>query len=169
VPKAEPLGYLLAKATFEGEAALLPGQVSLFRGDAYIGKVALPLTRPGEEVELSFGADDRVRIAYAFDTGERSRKGIFEKRRREERRYRIEVTNHHGRPLDVAVWDQLPVPQDERIQVELLPDSTPPTERDPEGLRGVVVWRRTYPPDEKVRILFGYAVSYPEGEQVPGF
>jgi uncharacterized protein (TIGR02231 family) len=169
VPKVEPVGYLQAKATFEGEAALLPGQVSLFRGDAYIGKVALPLTRPGEELDLSFGADDRVRIAYAFDTGERSRKGIFEKRRRVERRYRIEVTNHHGRPLEVAVWDQLPVPQDERIQVELLPDSTPPTERDPEGLRGVLVWRRTYPPNEKARILFGYAVSYPEGETVPGF
>lgn len=169
VPKVEPVGYLLAKATFEGEAALLPGPVSLFRGDAYIGKVALPLTRPGEEVDLSFGADDRVRIAYAFDTGERSRKGIFEKRQRVERRYRIEVTNHHGRPLEVAVWDQLPVPQDERIQVELLPDSTPPTERDPEGQRGIVVWRRTYPPEEKARILFGYAVSYPEGETVPGF
>lgn len=169
VPKVEPVGYLLAKAIFEGEAALLPGQVSLFRGDAYVGKAALPLTRPGEEVELSFGADDRVRIAYAFDTAERSRTGVFEKRRRVERRYRIEVTNHHARPLEVAVWDQIPVPQDERIQVALLPDSTPPAERDPEGLRGVVVWRRTYPPEEKVRILFGYAVSYPEGETVPGF
>jgi len=169
VPKVAPVGYLLAKATYEGEAALLPGQVSLFRGDAFIGKVALPLIRPGEEVDLSFGADDRVRVEYAFDTGKRSQKGIFEKRRREERRYRVEVTNHHGRPVEITVLDQVPVPQDERIKVELLEDTTPPTERDPDGVRGVLAWRRTYAPQEKVLTLFGYAVSYPEGETVPGF
>lgn len=169
VPKVAPVGYLLAKAAFPGQAALLPGPVSLFRGHAYIGKVALPLTRPGEELDLSFGEDDRVRIAYAFDTGERSRTGIFEKRRRVERRYRMEVANHHGRPLEVTVLDQLPVPQDERIKVELLEGATPPTERDVAGVRGALAWSRTYRPGEEAVILFGYAVSYPEGEQVPGF
>ncbi|MBE0618935.1 MAG: mucoidy inhibitor MuiA family protein, partial [Proteobacteria bacterium] len=169
VPKVAPVGYLLARATFQGEAALLPGPVSLFRGDAYIGRVNLSLIRPGEDLDLSFGADDRVRIEYAFDTGERSRKGIFEKRRRVERRYRVKVANHHGRPMEITVLDQLPVPQDERIRVELLDDATPPTERDPEGVRGVLAWRRTYAPGEEVTLLFGYAVSYPEGETVPGF
>ncbi|MDW7708850.1 MAG: mucoidy inhibitor MuiA family protein [Deferrisomatales bacterium] len=169
VPKREPVGYLLARAVLQGPAPLLPGPVALFRGDTHVGRVSLPLVRPGEELELSFGADDRVRVVHAFETGERSRRGIFEKRRREERRYRMAVGNHHGRPLEVTVLDQLPVPRDERIHVELLEGSTPPTERDAEGVRGVVAWRRTYQPGEEVTIRFGYAVTYPEGETVPGF
>lgn len=169
VPKVVPAGFLLARVRPEGDSPLLPGPVALHRGGAFVGRARLELTRPGQEIELSFGVDDRVRVEYAFDTGEKSKEGIFEKRRRVERRYRIEVANHHGRAMDVAVLDQLPVPQDERIRVELLEDGTAPTSRDPEGVRGVLAWEKAYAPGEKGVIRFGYAVVYPEGEVVPGF
>lgn len=169
VPKIAPGAYVYAKVEYDGPTPLLPGPVSVFRDGAYIGTSALHLLRPGEALELSFGVDDKLRIQYRLETGVRSKQGIFNKQKRVERRYRIEVENYHSRQVQITVMDQLPVPRDERIKVQLLEDSTKPTERDVEGRKGVLAWTDTYPPEGKRLIRFGYAVNYPEGETVPGF
>ncbi len=56
-----------------------------------------------------------------------------------------------------------------RIEVELLRGSTKVSERDVEKRKGVLAWRATYEQGETRTIKFGYAVSYPDGEAVPGF
>jgi hypothetical protein len=66
------------------------------------------------------------------------------------------------------VLDQLPVPQDERIEVELLTESTKPTKQDWEDRNGVVAWTASYAPNEERVIKFGYGVTYPEGTHVAG-
>jgi uncharacterized protein (TIGR02231 family) len=169
VPKMATKAYLYARAIYQGDAPLLPGSVSFFRDGAFVGTGSFELLRPGEEVRLSFGIDDKVRIGYRLETGERSKEGIFNRQRRVERRYRIEIENYHNRPMEITVLDQLPVARDERIKVELLDDSTKPTEQDVEGRKGIVAWTSTMSAKEKRVIRFGYAVSYPEGEVVPGF
>lgn len=169
VPKIAPRAYLAAEITYEGETPLLPGPVALFRDGAFVGRGGLAMLRPGEEIKLSFGVDDKVRVTYALVTGERSSEGLFNTNRRIERRYRIEVANHHKQAMKIAVLDQLPVPRDERIEVELLRGSTKPDERDVEGVKGVLAWRGTYEPGAEKVIKFGYAVIFPEDHQVPGF
>jgi hypothetical protein len=111
---------------------------------------------------MSFGVDDRVAVSYRLAKGERSREGLISKDRRIERRYLITVTNHHQRPISVTLVDQLPVPRDERIEVELLDDATPPSATDFEDRSGVLAWVRDYAPGESRTLRFGYAVSYPE-------
>ncbi len=169
VPKIAPQAYLYGEITYEGDAPLLPGPVSVFRDEAFIGTSALALLRPGEDFKLSFGVDDKVRVSYRLETGERSREGIFNKNRRMERRYLIKVANHHKRAMEITVLDQLPVPQDEDIEVELLRTSTKVSERDVEDRKGVLAWRGTYKPGEERIIKFGYAVTYPVDHTVPGF
>ncbi|HLB06257.1 MAG TPA: mucoidy inhibitor MuiA family protein, partial [Alphaproteobacteria bacterium] len=162
VPKLAPEAYLYGEMEYGGEEPKLPGPVAVFRDGAFIGTGAVDLLRPGEEFKLSFGVDDKVRLDYRLEAGERSREGLFDKERREERRYRIEVANHHARPIEITVLDQLPVPRDERIKIEMLDESTEPTETDVEGRTGVLAWTNSYEPNEERVIRFGYAVSYPE-------
>ncbi len=169
VPKIAPRAYLTAEMTYDGAAPILPGPVSVFRDGAFVGTSAIPMLRPGEDFKLSFGVDDKVRVTYRLETGKRSREGIVNKHLRLERRYLIEVTNHHARAMEIAVLDQLPVPRDEDIEVALLRGSTEATERDVEKRKGVLAWRHTYAPGEKRTIKFGYAVTYPDGQAVPGF
>ena len=169
VPKVRPEAFLLGEVTFEGEEPLLPGPLAIFRDGAFVGRSHLDLARPGETFELAFGADDRVRIDYRLVKGERSQEGIINKDQRFERRYRIEVTNHHDRDIAVTVLDQMPVPRDERIEVKLLRNMTSPSERNFEGRSGVVAWTSDYEAQEKKTINFGYDISFPEGETVPGF
>ncbi len=169
VPKIAPRAYLTAEITYDGEEPLLPGPVSVFRDGAFVGTSAIPMLRPGADVRLSFGVDDKVRVDYRLETGQRSREGIINKHLRIERRYLIEVTNHHARAMEIVVVDQLPVPRDEAIEVELLRGSTKVSERDVEKRKGVLEWRHTYEPGETRTIKFGYAVTYPDGQAVPGF
>jgi hypothetical protein len=71
--------------------------------------------------------------------------------------------------MDITVLDQLPVAQDERIEVQLLRTSTSPDERDVDDRKGVLAWRGTYEPGEERTIKFAYAVTFPDGQAVPGF
>lgn len=169
VPKIAPQAYLTAAITYDGAAPILPGPVSVFRDGAFVGTGAIPMLRPGEDVKLSFGVDDKVRVDYRLETGQRSSEGLINKHLRLERRYLIEVANHHARAMEIAVLDQLPVARDEAIEVALLRGSTQPSESDVETRKGVLAWRHGYEPGETRTIRFGYAVTYPDGQAVPGF
>jgi uncharacterized protein (TIGR02231 family) len=169
VPKIAPLAYLYAEIELPEGEPLLPGPVSVFRDGAFIGTGGLGLLRPGEKHKFSFGIDDKVRVTYRLVEGERSREGLINKDRRQERLFRTEVTNHHAMPIGITVLDQLPVPRDQRIEVERLKESSKPTQKDVEERKGVLAWSYDYAPGEKRAVVFGYAVTYPEGETVPGF
>lgn len=130
VPKLAPAAHLFASFAHGGEEPLLPGQVSIFRDGAFVGTSAIGMLRPRETVVLGFGVDDKVRVDYRFETGAESAEGLFGGDRRVERRYRIEIANYHAKPIEITVLDQLPVSQDERVEVELLSGSTRPSKTD---------------------------------------
>jgi uncharacterized protein (TIGR02231 family) len=167
-PRLAPVGYLIAAAKHEGEEPLLPGPVSVFRDGSYVGLTQLKLTAPGEEVELSFGADDKVKIDHRLLSDGESQEGIISTDRRIERQYRTKVANRHERAIEITLMDQMPVSQDERIEVELLRSTTKPTETDPEDRKGVLAWRYLYQPGEEREIQFGYAVTAPEDVPILG-
>lgn len=169
VPKFGSRAYLFAVISHPGTEPWLPGPVSIFRDGSFVGSLTLDFLRPGEKHKLSFGVDDKVRVGFRLQSGERSREGLIEKNRRVERRYLIELENLHQRAIEVTALDQLPVPRDERIAVELLSDSTAPSQRDLDRRKGVLAWTRTLQPGQTDRIRFGYAVTYPETENLPGF
>ena len=168
VPRLMPGAHLYATVAYDGIDPLLPGPLSVFRDGAFIGNSSLAMLRPKEEIELGFGIDDKVRIDYRLEDGQQSTAGIFETKQHLDRHYRIEVANHHGKPIEVTVLDQLPVSQDERVDVELWSGTTKPSKQDWQDRKGVLAWTDSYAPDEKRVIRFGYGVTYPEGVAVAG-
>lgn len=169
VPKVVPLAYLFAEIEHPGEEPWLSGPVSIFRDGGFVGTSFLALLRPGEKRKLSFGVDDKVKVGFRLLEGERSREGLINKDRRVERRFLIELENLHKRAFEVTVLDQLPVSRDERIEVELLSNSTAPSSNDLDDRKGVLAWIRNLEPAQSDSIRFGYAVTYPEKETLPGF
>ena len=168
VPKLAPAAHLYATVTYDGTDPLLPGPLSVFRDGAFVGNASLAMLRPKEDIEMGFGVDDKVRIGYRLEDGQQSTTGIFDKQQRLDRRYRIEVANHHGKPIDVTILDQLPVSTDERVGVELWSGTTKPSQQDWQDRKGVLAWTSSYAPDEERVIKFGYGVTYPEGVFVAG-
>ena len=85
-------------------------------------------------------------------------------RLRQERQYEISLTNYHDEPVTVDVFDLLPVAQDEDVDVALLEGTTPITERDFEGERGVMRWQIQLPPNQEQTIQFGFEVNQSSDE-----
>ncbi|WP_455372142.1 mucoidy inhibitor MuiA family protein [Limibacillus halophilus] len=168
-PKISRTAHLTGAFTHEGEAPLLPGVASLFRDGAFVGRLGLPLLRPGEERELDFGLDDRIAVDYRFIEGEKGFTGLINSRQRERRAFEIEVTNHHAQPIEITVFEQLPVALHEDIDVTLLDETTRPSVIDYEDRKGVIAWQGPYQPGETRKIRFAYLVSFPEDLPVAGF
>ncbi len=168
VPKQGALALLYATVTYEGAEPLLPGQVSVFRDGAFVGMDSMDMLRPQEKEQFGFGVDDKVRVEYRLENGEQSTSGLFTDNQHVERRYRIEIANHHSKSMEITVLDALPVSQDERIEVERLSGTTHPTKTDWEAHKGVLAWTYEFKPAEERVIEFGYALTYPEGTIVAG-
>jgi uncharacterized protein (TIGR02231 family) len=168
-PRFDRRAFLYAELDYAGENPLLPGPWHLQRDGSYVGTQHNEALRPGQHISLAFGADEAIEVAYRQLKDERARQGLINREQRLERRYRIEATNHHQRPLPVTLFDQIPVARDEAIKVTLLEEGTAPSEQDVDDRPGVLAWEATLKPQQKQTIDFGYAVSYPLDRKVPGF
>lgn len=168
-PALSPVAHLVGLLTWQGEAPLLPGQVSLYRDGAFVGRHGLDMLRPGEERELSLGADERIAVERRLTGGERGSSGLIRTDETESRLYRTEITNHHDRPMEIAVLDRMPVTRHEDIEIELMSETTDPTERDIDERKGVLAWRYDYAPGETRVIEFGYRVRFPEEALLTNF
>lgn len=165
VPKRQERAFLYAKLVLPKTSVFLPGEISLFRDQTFVGIGRLPQLAGGDEHELGFGADDAVRIRYSVADERRGESGLISTSRTDQRNYRITVKNLHERPIAFTVLDQVPASLNEEIKVELI-STTAPTRRDVDGKRGILAWDGTLEADEERVIEFGYRVSWPAAKNV---
>src|SRR5262249_36845893 len=140
VPALSPFAYLHARFTTPAGAPLLAGHMSLFRDGSYVGLGEVAFTNAGARLDLGFGSDDRIKVtrtALARETGET---GILSTRKTDQRRFRITVENLHAQAIGVTVLDRIPYAEDDRITIERLAETTPPTAENVDDRRGVVAW-----------------------------
>ncbi|MGB8931276.1 MAG: mucoidy inhibitor MuiA family protein [Anaeromyxobacteraceae bacterium] len=166
-PRADPTVFLTAKAINETGLPLLAGMAGVYVGQEFVGRAPLPATPAGGEIELAFGADDRVEVERRVLERKHETSGIVSKD--ELFRYQIRVTlkNRYATPIDVRLLDLVPVSRDEKIQVKLLDGTTAPTREDPER-PGVKAWELRLGAREERVIELRYEVRYPRGFPIQG-
>jgi len=165
VPALDPTAYLTVRFANDGSGPILPGPVQLFRDGVFVGRSTVRFIAPKEEAVFGFGADPAVvveRVTLERSEGER---GVLSTDKVDQRRFKITVTNRHERPMTVEIEDRLPQSENEKITVQPV-ETTEPSARDPQGRRGVLVWKEVYAANESREILIGYVVRWPEGERV---
>jgi uncharacterized protein (TIGR02231 family) len=164
VPKREERAFLYAKVQLPKTSVFLPGTVSLFRDQTFVGTGRLPQLAGGEEHEMGFGADDSVRVRYTAEE-KRGETGLISTSRTDQRNYRIAVKNLHERQIAFSVQDQVPTSLNQDIKVELT-GRTAPTRRDVDDKRGVMTWDDKLAPDEERVIEFGYRITWPSARNI---
>lgn len=165
VPKREERAFLNAKVVLPKGSVFLPGPISLFRDQTFVGTGRLPQLSGGDQHELGFGMDDAVRIRYAVAEEKRGETGLISTSRTDQRNYRITVKNLHERPIAFSVVDQIPASLNQDIKVELV-SGTAPSRRDVEDRRGVLAWDDKLAPDEERVIEFGYRITWPAAKDI---
>ncbi|MBU0654156.1 MAG: mucoidy inhibitor MuiA family protein [Gammaproteobacteria bacterium] len=166
VPRLDPRAVLTAKASYDGDAPLIPGPVSLYRDGNFVGSSDLPQLQKGEELKLSFGEDDRVKIKFNPLPENTTEKGLISTRENLERQYEVTVENHHDKNRTIVLYDNIPVAEHEDIRIAQTGEK--PDQKDIDGKQGVLAWQREVGDGDSVTLKYGYTVSYPQDKTVEG-
>jgi uncharacterized protein (TIGR02231 family) len=165
-PSMDETAFLEATFKQTEEAPLLPGRVSLYRDGTFVGRGQMPATQKDETVQLGFGADEQVKVTRSVVRKNEGATGIITSSKTDEREFKIVMRNGHATPVKVTIEEQLPVAENSEIQVEMLPSSTPPTQRDVRDQRGVTAWTTEVPAGETREVKFGWRVRWPTDKTV---
>jgi uncharacterized protein (TIGR02231 family) len=169
VPRLAPRAYLRARFAHAAPAPTLPGTASLHLDGVFVGRAALPLLRAGEETTLTFGADDRIRVAYEPQARRRAQEGGLLTGRTSTETFEALTTlrSFHARPVEVTVHDQVPVSGDADLTVTLQADPAPDA-RDVDDRPGLLAWTFALAPGQERRIRLGFTVTAPRDRPVQG-
>ena len=166
-PVLDPTAFLEASFKQNEDAPLLSGRVAIYRDGVFVGRGKMAAANKDETVRLGFGADDKVKIERSVvKRNEGSAGMIVTTSKTDERSFKTSVRNGHDFPIRIAIEDQLPVSENEEIQVEMLPSTTPPTATNLRDKRGVLEWAFEAKPGEARDIAFAWRVRWPKDKGV---
>jgi uncharacterized protein (TIGR02231 family) len=165
-PALDPTAYLSASFVQGEEAPLLAGEVNLTRDGTHVGKGRLAFTATGDKVELGFGADDAIKIARVPLRKRDNDPSWASSSRTQVVDMKTTVTNLHKAPMRVQVIDRLPVSENTAILVELLKETTPPTDKAIADRRGVMGWTLDLKPNESRDLRLAWRMKWPADREI---
>jgi uncharacterized protein (TIGR02231 family) len=166
-PVIDPTAFLEASFTQSEDAPLLPGRVSIYRDGMFVGRSQMAAASKEENVRLGFGADDRVKVTRSVVKRNEGSAGlILTTAKTDERSFKTVIRNGHDFPIRIAIEDQLPTSENEDIQVEMLPATTPPTATNLRDKRGILEWAFEARPGEVRDIAFAWRMRWPRDKGV---
>ncbi|MGL5362777.1 MAG: mucoidy inhibitor MuiA family protein [Bosea sp. (in: a-proteobacteria)] len=168
VPVLDETAYLDAALTNDEEVPLLPGLVTLHRDGTYIGRGRFGLVAPGDKTTLGFGADDRIKVKRVPVKKRENEPTWLGQTKTDLSEFRTTIRSLHTVPVKVTVLDRLPFSENSAITVEQLPQTTPPTEKQPGDRRGVLSWTFDALPNTEKEIRLAYRLKWP-GDRDIGF
>ena len=167
VPVLNPTAFLEAGFKQNEDAPLLPGRVAIYRDGVFVGRGQMAAAAKDETVRLGFGADDKVKIERTvLKRNEGSAGLIVTTSKTDERAFKTTVRNGHDFPIRIAIEDQLPVSENEEIQVEMLSSTTAPTASNLRDKRGVLEWAFEAKAGEVRDINFAWRIRWPKDKGV---
>jgi uncharacterized protein (TIGR02231 family) len=167
VPVVDSTAFLEASFAQSEDAPLLPGRIAIYRDGVFVGRGQMTGASKNETVRLGFGADDKVKIERAVVKRNEGSAGlILTMSKTDERSFKTVIRNGHDFPIRIAIEDQLPVSENEDIQVEMLPSTTPPTATNMRDKRGVLEWAFEAKPGEARDIAFAWRIRWPKDKGV---
>lgn len=168
-PQISTDAFLVADMTLKGESPLLPGNVNLFRDDAYIGQTAIPLLAPGKDYDLYFGIDDQVKVSRNTLKDENKEEGMITKDRVIDRLYVTDIQNLHTMPVKIIVKEMMPVSKNEKVIVNLSKENTTlDYVSDAENIKGMMQWKFDLAAKEKKELKLGWRVTWPKDHRLTG-
>lgn len=157
VPKLDLSAFLMANITGWQELDLIPGPTNVYFGGVYVGVSNIDTRDVSDTLSLSFGRDDQVTVMRKLKK-EFSSKREMGNFKRDSYMYEVAIRNNRNVPINIMVYDQIPISQSSQITVttDQLSDGAKSEET------GEVTWRLNIPVGTTVSKEIGYTVKYPK-------
>lgn len=166
VPKLMPHVFRVAQVKSSAPYPLLPGPLDAFRQQGFMGKYALERVPQGGLFQLTFGAEETLRVERQVVEEVKREAGLFGNKRRFLYGYRFELANHGGAAREVEVAEHIPVSELEDVTVSL--DAKTSAGHALEKSDGIVTWKVPLKPGDKKRLELSYRVEVPSSYDTGG-
>jgi uncharacterized protein (TIGR02231 family) len=161
IPKIDRSAYLVARIENWEQQGLLNGPANLYFQNRFVGKTFVDAYQFSDTFNISLGQDKSIVIKREMvDTFQK--KNLIGSDRIDTRGYKITVRNTKSRPIDMVIYDQIPISANNEIIVKILESGDAKVD---EG-SGRLTWEMTLEAQSASVMEFGYEVKYPKDEYV---
>jgi len=161
VPKLSSFAFLRAHVQDWDALNLLPGTVNLFLENSYVGNSYVNPNVTSDSLSFSLGTDKSIVISRKNVRDFESR-NFFGSKVRETKVFQISVRNTKPTPVTIQLQDQIPIPRDEDIKIDVKELGAGSLNRQ----TGIVTWKMDIDAGQTKTIDFSYEVEYPKGKQL---
>jgi len=161
VPKLSSYAFLQAHVQNWDELNLLPGTANLFLDNSYVGTSFVNPNVTSDSLSFSLGTDKSIVISRKNVRDFESR-NFFGSKVRETKAFQISVRNTKPTPITLQLRDQIPIAQDEDINIDLRELNGGSLNRQ----TGIITWKMDIDAGQTQTIDFSYEVEYPKGKQL---
>lgn len=157
VPKLNRSAFLMANIIGWQELDLIPGPTNVYFGGVYVGVSQIDTRNVSDTLSLSFGRDDQVTVMRKLKK-EFTTKREMGNYKRDSYMYEVAIRNNRSTPINIEIYDQIPISQSSQITVST--DEISGGAKSEET--GEVKWRLNVSPSGVVSKEIGYTVKYPK-------
>ncbi len=161
VPKIDAKAYLIARIKDWEGLKLIEGEVNVYQNGTYTGKTYLDPLAAGDSLELSLGPDPAIQISRVKKKDFSTRK-LIGLQLVENFTYEIDVRNLNSKPVQIEIFDQIPIAQQEEIQISLEESDGASYMKE----NGKLTWKLDIPASMISKIRLGYSVKFPRDKVV---
>lgn len=157
-PKLSSNVYLQAQITNWDKLNLLPGKSTVFFNGDYVGESFITTKGAKDTLDLSLGRDKNIYISRNRNVNETSKPAFFGDDVSQKYAYTIDVKNAKALPIDIVVYDQLPLVINKTVSLE----STKYDGANYDKETGLLDWRFTLNPSESKKLNLSFKLTYPK-------
>jgi len=161
VPKLDKDAFLLANIVGWEKLDLVPGPTNVYFADTYVGQSYINTSNVGDTLRLSFGRDTKIEITRKL-LEEFSDKKVIGSNRKDSYAYEIKVKNNREIPIQLNLFDQVPISQDSEIEVTV--DEISGADRN--LTTGRLLWLVNLAPGESATYKLGFTIKYPKDKTI---
>jgi len=165
IPKLSQFAYLRALCKNNSEYPFLEGKMNVFMDNSFVTTSLLKKTNPNEELSLFLGIDNAIDVKFKEEKFNEN-KGMIVKTKTTSYRHVTKIKNTKSDAIEIAVFDQLPLSNEDKIKVTLV---KPDLQKEKDVIlneNNNMRWQFKIPAGETKVIEYQYSVDYPKEKEI---
>ncbi|MEO5909977.1 MAG: DUF4139 domain-containing protein [Pelobium sp.] len=161
IPKLSKNVNLTAKITDFNDMNLLSGEANIFFDGTFLGSSVIDIQQTKDTLDIALGNDKNVIVTREKQTDFKE-KQFLGSSQKVTRDFVITIKNRKNKAIDLVLYDQLPISNNQDISIEKLDLSGMElNEKD-----GKLTWKLKLQRNEEKKLNLKYQVKYPKNTQI---